>query len=403
MRKILFVSPRYGLEVNGGAETECRAYAEHLKERYDVSVITTCAKDHMTWANEYEPGEIVINGVRVIRLKSDGGRNMETFVKAIQKAQAKEHTRKDELEFIDEQGPYCPALIKYLEKHGGEYEVVLFVTYLYYPIIKGISVPGINPLLIPTVHDEWMAHMEIIQDVFERARGYIYNTDEERTFAGKQFSSTAGKPFCTVGYGIEVPDSDTLPDVKRKFGIDNYILYAGRIDVTKGCGYLFQYFQQFKKHHPSGLKLVLCGKASMEIPEDKDIISLGFVSEEDKYALMKDARVFVLASEFESLSIVVLESMMSGTPVLVNGECEILKGHCLKSNAGLYFSNYTQFERTLTWLLTHPAEYAQMQENGKQYVGTHYQWPTIIEKIEAVIEQVAQLPPEGEKADRSRQ
>ena len=387
-QKILFVSPRYGIEVNGGAEMECRAYAEHLMERYDVSVLTTCARDHMTWANEYNAGETMINGVRVIRIKNDSGRNMDEFGAAISRALAANHSREDESFFIEKQGPYCPAMISWLQEHGSEYAAVLFVTYLYYPIIAGIAVKGITPILIPTVHDEWVAHLSIIQDVFEAARGYIYNTDEERLFAEKQYPSAAGKPSCTVGYGIEVPNSETLPDVKNKYHLDDYILYAGRIDEAKGCEYLFAYFQQFKKHHPSGLRLVLCGKAGMDIPKDDDILPLGFVSEEDKYALMKDAKALVLASKYESLSIVVLEAMMSGTPVLVNGESEVLKGHCLKSNAGLWFSNYTEFERTLTWLLTHPTEYAQMQKNGRAYVLEHYQWPDIVRKISALIEEV---------------
>lgn len=387
-KKILFVSPRYGLEVNGGAEMECRAYAEHLTEFYDVSVLTTCAKDHMTWRNEYAPGETEIHGVRVIRVESRKERNLEEFYPCVPIAQAAGHTRADEVSFIEKQGPYCPALVKYLEAHGKEYAAVFFVTYLYYPIIRGIDVPGIRPILIPTVHDEWVAHLEVIQDVFQRAKGYVYNTAAEKVFAERQYASAAGKPSCVVGYGIEVPAPETLPAVKEKYGLEDYILYAGRVDEAKGCGYLFQYFRQFKRHHPSGLKLVLCGKPGMEIPEDGDIAALGFVSEEDKYALMKDAKVLVLASQFESLSIVVLEAMMSGTPVLVNGECQVLKDHCLNSDAGLYFSNYTQFERTLTWLLTHPAEYAQMQANGRDYVLEHYQWPDIIRKISELIEEV---------------
>ncbi len=367
---------------------ECRAYAEHLLPYFDVSVLTTCSRDHMTWDNSYPEGRTDINGVDVIRVRNESSRVMDDFGAGIVRATNPRHNREDELFFIEKQGPYCPALIEYLQEHGREYEAVLFMTYLYYPIIHGIAVKGMNSILIPTVHDEWVAHLEIIQNVFEKAKGYIYNTDEERVFAEKQYPSAVGKPSCTVGYGINVPEPETLPDVKAKYGIDDYVLYAGRVDEAKGCGYLFTYFQQFKKHHPSDLKLVLCGKPGMEIPKDRDILSLGFVSEDDKYALMRDAKVLALASEFESLSIVVLEAMMSGTPVLVNGQSEVLRGHCHKSNAGLYFSNYTQFERTLTWLLTHPAEYAQMQENGKAYVLEHYQWPHIVEQMSKLIEKV---------------
>ena len=386
-RRIVFISPRYGVEVNGGAEMECRAYAERLTDYYDVSVLTTCAVDHNTWANDYAPGELDINGVHVIRIKSEGGRDPKGFDPALQKVMSPDHAAKDERHFIDMQGPYCPSLIDYLDRHKGEYDAAIFVTYLYYTVVYGLAVEGITKILIPTVHDEWVAHLDIFQNVFRRAQAYIYNTEDEKKFAERQYPSSHGKPSCIAGYGIEVPPDERLTDVKTKYNLNQYILYAGRIEEGKGCHYLFQYFQQFKVHHPGPLKLVLCGKAGMSIPEDDEIVSLGFVSEEDKYSLMKEAKVLVLPSHFESLSIVVLEAMMEGTPSLVNGECEVLKSHCLKSNAGLWFSNYTQFERALTWLLTHPEEYQIMQENGKEYVRENYQWSAIVQKLRGLIDQ----------------
>jgi glycosyltransferase involved in cell wall biosynthesis len=54
------------------------------------------------------------------------------------------------------------------------------------------------------------------------------------------------------------------------------------------------------------------------IPDDPDIISLGFVSEEHKFVVMRDSVALVLASEYESLSIVVLESMAARVPVIVS-------------------------------------------------------------------------------------
>ena len=80
-KKILFVVQRYGLEVNGGAELHCRQLAERLKDEYDVSVLTTCAIDYVTWKNEYKEGIEHINGVKVIRKKVDFERNQKKFNK----------------------------------------------------------------------------------------------------------------------------------------------------------------------------------------------------------------------------------------------------------------------------------------------------------------------------------
>ena len=51
--KLAFVTPRYGTEVIGGAETAARMLAERLCVRpgWEVEVLTSCALDHLTWEN----------------------------------------------------------------------------------------------------------------------------------------------------------------------------------------------------------------------------------------------------------------------------------------------------------------------------------------------------------------
>lgn len=388
-KKIAFVCQRYGKEVNGGAEAECRMYAERLSAWYDVEVITTCAQDHMTWENRYQPGIDTLNGVTIRRFRSNREREQNIFNSLSEKVICIEHSNAIEKRWLMEQGPYCPELVLYLSKHGKDYAAVLFMTYLYYPTVVGIQKCNAkNRILIPTAHDEWPIYQRQFRDVFRRADKLIYNAAAEKRFVEKLFNFTVGKPSITVGAGVDYPQGK-LPDVEETFHIkEPYICYSGRIESTKGCGTLFDYFIQYKvSHKESKLKLVLTGKTAMEIPDRKDIVALGFVSEEEKYAVMKNSVAFVLASEFESLSIVVLESMLMGRPVLVNGKSEVLKDHCIKSNAGFYFMNYREFEGELDYLLEHSEVYEQMRENGKKYVHDCYQWESIMEKMRDLIEQ----------------
>lgn len=388
MDKIAFVCQRYGLEVNGGAEAECRAYAERLTAFYEVEVITSCALDHVTWKNHYPAGVSSINGVAVRRFPVRGERSAN-FVKLSNRLEENpRHSFAEEEEWIRAQGPYVPEIIDWLREHAAEYKAVFFMTYLYYQTAVGIpSFPG-RSILIPTAHDEWPIYLRIYREMFEAADAYVYNSEAERRFVESLFLETCGKPYVTVGAGVEMPAAP-LPDIRERFGLTgDYILYAGRIEPAKGCGELFGYFAEYKRRYGGDLKLVLLGKAAMPIPEREDIIKLGFVSEEEKFAVMAGARVLVQGSWLESLSIVVLESLLMGRPVLVNGACQVLLDHVTESGAGLYFRDHTEFIGALRWFLSHEEEYAQMCENGRRYVAERYNWEKITEKLRQLVETV---------------
>ncbi len=384
--KIAFVCQRYGLEVNGGSELLCRQLAEKLAGYYDVEVYTTCAIDYVTWKNEYRPGTEEINGVTVHRFLNARQRDQQSFDQISQRVFANSaHSDGEETTWIEEQGPVCPELLDELAKRHLEYKAVIFMTYLYYLTAKGLPMGFENALLIPTVHDEPPVHLRYYDRVFSAAKGIIWNTPEERAFAERRFPKIRNTPGILAGVGVDVPEGQ-LPEIPEDLRSVPYITYAGRIDESKGCGEMFRYFEVYKRQYGGALKLVLMGKAVMDIPKYPDIISLGFVSDETKFAVMASAKALVLFSQFESLSMVVLESMMMGRPVLVNGKCEVLKGHCTRSNAGLYFTTYQEFAGTLNYLLTHPAQYGTMRKNAVKYVEENYRWERIVEAIYQLIE-----------------
>lgn len=171
----------------------------------------------------------------------------------------------------------------------------------------------------------------------------------------------------------------------------------GRIDYGKNCQQLFEYFGRYKEKKGGNLKLVLMGKEMIEVPKRDDILSLGFVSEEEKYNGMSGAEFLVLPSQYESLSIVVLDSMKLKVPVLVNGKSPVLKAHCQKSKGGLYYENYEEFEKAMDFLLFHGEERAQMGKNGREYVDTYYQWDRILDGLSSLINKC--IVQEGESAD----
>jgi glycosyltransferase involved in cell wall biosynthesis len=389
MGKIAIVVQRYGSEINGGSETEAREYAERLTKDYEVDVITTCAKDYTTWKNEYKDGSEEINGVHVKRFRTNHNRRTHKFNQL--SSQLYNSHVKDlhkEEEWMTAQGPVSTDLIDYIKNNRNDYDVVIFMTYLYYTTYFGVKNTDYKVIMIPTAHDEPPIYLSLFKRNFEKLSGIIYNTQAEQRFLEKHFS-VKKIPSVIAGAGVTVPVQINADKFIEKYKIkDEFILYMGRIDESKGCKELFDYFIRYKKEYHTSLKLVLMGKAVMEIPEHSDIISLGFVSEEDKYNGLMASELLVMPSEYESLSIVLLEAMVLKKPVIANEKCEVLKDHCINSNAGLYYNGYYEFAEELSYILQNKNISEQLGKNGQDYVKNNYEWDTIINKIKSLIEKV---------------
>ena len=387
-KKILFVVQRYGLEVNGGAELHCRQLAERLKDEYNVSVLTTCAIDYVTWKNEYKEGIEYINGVKVIRKKVDFERNQKEFNKISIKLNNEKDNINLGIEWQKSQGPHSSELIKYLEDHKDSYDVIIFLTYLYYTTYFGLQVAPEKSILIPTAHDEPPIYYSIFNDTFNLPNTILYSTTAERNFVNKKFKNDYIKSDI-VGLGVDIDENAADIDLEKVFGIkDDYIVYIGRIDESKGCKEMFEDFLEYKKIYNNNLKLILAGKSAMKIPKNKDIIALGFVSEEEKVNLIKKSKLLVLPSKFESLSLSTLEAMYLKVPVLLNGKCEVLKMHAIQSNAGLYFESKYEFIEALNFMISHSKIMRKMGENGIKYVGNNYKWDVVMKKLKNAIEDI---------------
>ena len=287
------------------------------------------------------------------------------------------------------QGPECPALIDWLRDNKDNYDRFVFLTYLYYTTYYGLQAVGKKAVLIPTAHEEWTIHIPMFRNMFELPGAFFYNTTEEKELVNRLFNTREIPDNGGIGgVGVEVPDNVSADAFREKYGIkDKFIIYVGRIDENKCCPELFTYFREYKnRHKDSSLKLVLAGKEIIKVPKADDIISLGFISEEDKFNAIAASEFLVLPSRFESLSIVVLEAMKLKRPVLVTAGCNVLVGHCIRSNAALYYNGYYEFEGCMDYLLSHEAECALMGENGIRYVDTNYSWKNIVDRLSEILE-----------------
>lgn len=387
--RIAFIVQRYGLEVNGGAEYHCRVLAEHLLEQYDVDVLTSCARDYMPWDNYFDVGQTIINGVKLYRFPVEKVKDECRLAELTMRVNRGEEEVEEE--WIKEIGPFCPALIDFIKRNADSYKAVLFFGYSFYPTVIGLRQGLKNTILIPTAHDEPTIYKKICRSIFEHTKAILYNSIEEKKFIIDKFH-TENKPSRLTCVGIEVPDIQDCGMPEGYEVYQHYVVYVGRVCRGKNFSQLNRYFIKYKQEHPSDLKLLVIGRINNEeqIIYHEDIVHLGFVSEERKVHLMRNAQFLIMPSLYESLSLVILESMALGRPVLVHGDCEVLKGQCIRSNAGLYYTNYAEFEKMMCYMLTNTEAYEQMIHNGLEFVRNSYSWEYVVENVSSLIREIGQ-------------
>ncbi|MGH9410635.1 MAG: glycosyltransferase family 4 protein [Vicinamibacterales bacterium] len=413
--RLAFIVQRYGTEILGGSEYHCRLIAERLAPKHHVEVLTTCAQDYISWKNEYPEGTDRVRGVTVRRFANARTRDIEAFNRYSEWIFTSEHTRDDEMEWLRHQGPWCPALLEYLERSHQQYDILIFFTYLYAPTVLGMRIGPHKSILVPTAHDEPAIRLGIYKELFSAPAAIAYNTDVERRFLTSTFSIRAVEEE-TVGCGVDLPHAqvreraddeehaqpDPEPDeseqppswrphlagrgvlFRRRHRLHGPIaLYGGRIDPGKGCEELIEYFSSYVRDGGDA-SLVLMGAKLMPLPEDPFIRFAGRLSDDERLLALEAATVVTVPSPYESLSLLALEAFAVGTPILANARSDVLVDHCQKSNAGLYYADRDEFVESLKLLVADHRLREAMGRNGRAYILKNYRWEVILSKYERI-------------------
>ncbi|HUP40273.1 MAG TPA: glycosyltransferase family 4 protein [Vicinamibacterales bacterium] len=393
---IAFVVQRYGTEILGGSEYHCRLIAERMAFRpgsghaaqHEVEVLTTCARDYITWTNEYPEGVERINGVTVLRFANAETRDIEAFNRYSEWIFHNPHTPEDEMWWLEQQGPWCPPLLEYLTDHAASYDAVIFFTYLYAPTVLGLRIAPERSILVPTAHNEPAIHLDLYKDLFTRPKAIAFNTEVEKSFLKSTFDIRAAEE--TVGCGVDLLARDAAPTdaLRTELPAGPFLLYGGRIDAGKGCDQLLDFFQTYKEQGGPAT-LVLMGAKLMPLPDVPWVRYVGLLSEADRLRALEAATIVVVPSPFESLSLLALEGMAVGNPVLCNAHADVLVDHCTRSNAGLFYSTREEFVECIHLLLADRDLRERMGRNGKAYVTANYSWNVIMAKYDALM---ASLP-----------
>ncbi len=415
--RLALVVQRYGEEINGGAEAHARLLAERLAARHDIEVLTSCARDHVDWAPVYAPGPTVVRGVRVLRfahpVRNDLGRAKVPLVHKLRfllrswlrrlpgplvlAPRGERHY--DGEDFLRRQGPHCPGLIAHLDASAARYDAVIFFTALYEPTALGLRHWGRRSILVPLVHDEKPMYLPVFHQVLRAAGALLFNTETERSLAARLYGiDTRGAGIAGVGIDVRRPDAGQIAAVLGRHGLaPGYFVYVGRIDKAKGCDELVAAFIDHARRHPQAL-LVLVGKATMKLTPHPRIHCTGFVDDDDRDALVAGATALVIPSRYESLSMVLLEAMLLGTPVIANAACEVLAQHVAQSGAGTAYRGRRELAAALQAMSALAGEgRTRLGRLGANYVHANYDWNRVMQVFDDTLRRVSetQAPPVG--------
>lgn len=366
----------------GGAETLLLNLARLAHAAgLDATFLTTCAKSHVSWENDAPPGELDVDGLRAIRFPVDERRDVEGFLRVQEAISAGWPVTDEQEDAWMRGGVNSAAMEAHLRGPGGaRYDRVVAGPYLFGLTDMASRAAGDRFVLLPCLHDEPFARMRRVGKVFAAARSFLFNTEPERQLAARLFPEVFGaggapsRPAAVVGFAMPEPEGPVPPLPAVLEGVGPYILYSGRREPLKGTPLLLDYWAAFRTLAGRDVKLVLTGSGPVDVPSGmaSHLIDLGYVTEEEKRAVMARAVAFCHPSVNESLGIVLLEAWQNGTPCLVHASGEVLRHQCRAAQGGLWFRDYPEFAECLEFLLDHPETARRLGGNGREFVRRNY-------------------------------
>jgi len=385
-RRLALIPPRYGPDVVGGAELLIRELAHGLADRgWEVEVLTTCASDHYTWANVY-PAGVELDGKVTIRrfpvVKDTSGEVRHRVEQLLQQGQ---HPSLPEQELWMNDGLRVPELFHHLLDEAEQYRAIIPAPYLFWTTFVGGQVAPDRTILMPCLHDEAYARLELFEPLFNGVSGLWFLTEPEAELAAELFDI----PRSTViGSGCEIPERYDPDGFRQRHGITGpFVLAGGRREGAKGWDGLMEGFTRVVR---DGVDLTLVTFGVGEVHPEPDvadrILDLGFLSDADLSDAYAAADAYLQPSVMESFSRTVMESWLAGTLVIANGGSAVVRWHCDRSGAGLVYDDDYEFDQCLRFVADAPHLAAEVAAPGRQYVLDNYTWPVTLDRVEASLE-----------------
>ena len=138
-------------------------------------MLTTCARDYLTWANDLPPGEETVNRVKVRRFPVSRPRNTRDFGRR-SLSSSTSRIRSPTNWPGSSEGPTSPALINHLRKVHADFDFFLFFSARYYQSWHGARAVPDKAVLVPTAERDSAIGLSIFGPLFRGARAIMYAT-----------------------------------------------------------------------------------------------------------------------------------------------------------------------------------------------------------------------------------
>lgn len=401
---VALVPPRYGDGVIGGAEAVLSDLAHGLRARgLDVEILTTCARDHFTWANEFPEGVTTTpDGIVVRRFPTETDGDQRVRDRLGHRILAGDRLSIQDQQLWINSSLRCSGLWHHVFDHGRRYRTLIFAPYMFWTSYAVSQVLSRRSIVMPCLHNEPPAYLDIYRAMMEAAGGVWFLTEPERDLANRLYR--LGPRQQVVGATVPLPDQpldvgDELegPSFRERFGISGpFAYFAGRREWGKGWDDLVAGFSAYRLNRASGaggldgpaLTLVTSGVGDVgDHGLGSALVDVGRLSDDDRDRAMAEAAVYLQPSALESFSRTVLEAMAAGTPVVANGHSDVVSWHIERTGAGLTYRNRAELVACLDFVTDEPQAARALARSARSYVVDNYGTDRVIDAALATIEE----------------
>lgn len=182
-------------------------------------------------------------------------------------------------------------------------------------VVKG-SRPDVKPIRLPSLH-YWLAQnqsLRAFQRCPEKVLFYVHPNQVPRLLRLGYKESE----LVYISNGIDVAKADAMPPQEKSYDV----VWTGRVHQQKGIEDLLATLVYLNQQLPD-FRAVIIGNVRTVLEPRIETLGLkanvhftGFVSETEKFRLLKSSRVFLMPSKYESWGIVIGEALACGVPVV---------------------------------------------------------------------------------------